>query len=325
MDQLRTVFYHHPCLDGSTAAWAVYQKLGDNARYVGLDHSDLPKIEKTITDNVTPETIAMFVDFAPKSEILENIIDKVQGVEIYDHHISAQHDLAAYMDHPKCHIYFDMNRSGAGMAFDIFSSGAERPLFVELVERIDLYKPERFDSAEQFYLVSSYLSSLDVDRPLEQILPDINDLAQIKNIDEFENKGEPYRQAYRKKIDAVMQDVDMANLAILETAPHCYEVPIAKANINDLGHEFSPVLLNACPHENKMGMVWEFHSPEVVKVSLRSDGNVDVSKIAEEMGTRFGMNGGGHKGASAVRFTFDQFKEFAEKIHLELNVIKPSL
>ena len=120
-----------------------------------------------------------------------------------------------------------------------------------------------------------------------------------------------------------MQDIDFVNLSVLETAPEMFEVPVTKANINDLGHEFSPILLDACPQPNKMGMVWEFHDPQTVKVSMRSDGNIDVSKIAEEMGERFGLNGGGHKGASAVRFTFDQFKEFAPKINLDVNVIKP--
>ena len=48
MDEKRTVFYHHPCLDGSVAAWSAFQKWDDQATYVGLDHADFETIEKTI-------------------------------------------------------------------------------------------------------------------------------------------------------------------------------------------------------------------------------------------------------------------------------------
>ena len=319
MDQLRTVFYHHPCLDGSTAAWSAFQKWHENAQYVGLDHSDYETIEETIRTHVTPETIAIFLDFAPRKEILENIIDDVKGVEIYDHHISAQKGLQAFADHPKCHIVFDMHRSGAGMAYDIFSNNAGRPLFIELVEKLDLYKPSEFDSPDQFYLIAAALSTIDVDKPLDQMLPIINKYIKHEDIAWFEQQGEVPRNKYREKIDQVLQDVDMANLSILEAASNCIKIPTARARIDDMGHEFAPRLLSLCPHEHKVGFVWTMHNDDIVKLSLRSDGKVDVSLIAEEMGKRFGQNGGGHKGASAARFTREQFVKFAYEIGIPFN------
>ena len=318
----KTVFYHHPCLDGSTAAWAAYQKWGDQAAYVGLDHSDYDTITETILTNVTPETVAVFLDFAPRREVLENIIDHVKGVVIYDHHISAQKSLAAFSDHPKCDVHFDMNRSGAGMAYDVFSNGSPRPLFINLVEKLDLYQPQKFYSPDQFYDVSAYLSSIDVDRPLDQLIPVIDDLVQKKDINWFERSGHQSRMTYRKEIETVLSDTQMINLAQLEHAGGCYEVPSVNARIDDLGHEFSPMLLAACPHDKKMGLIWHRHSDEVVKVSLRSDQNIDVSLVAEEMADKFGQNGGGHKGAAAVRFTTEQFKDFAEKVGIQFNELK---
>ena len=263
------------------------------------------------------------LSFAPRTQVLENIIDKVKGVEIFDHHVSAQKDLQPFLDHPKCHIYFDMNRSGAGIAFDEFSNGAARPLFIEMVERIDLYKPERFDTPDQFYLVSSYLSSLDMGKPLAQMMPLINELVGVQDISVFEHRGRDPRNAYLEQVEQVLKDVDFVNLTILETASGCFEVPFARASINDMGHEFSPKLLARCPHEHKMGMVWHFHDHKTVKLSLRSDGHIDVSMIAEEMGAEHGINGGGHKGAAAVRFTVEQFREFAPKINYNFNAIPP--
>tara|TARA_B100000686_G_scaffold343635_1_gene424822 strand:+ start:5422 stop:6408 length:987 start_codon:yes stop_codon:yes gene_type:complete len=318
----RTVFYHHPCLDGTTAAWAAYQKLGDTASYIGLDHSDYETITETILNNVTPETIAVFLDFAPRREVLENIIDHVKGIEIFDHHISAQKSLAAFSDHSKCHIVFDMDRSGAGMAYDIFSDGSPRPLFINLVEKLDLYQPQKFDTPDQFYDVSAHLSSIDVDRPLAQMLPVIDELIQQSDVQWFEQAGHPKRMAYREKIEEVLDGMEMINLALLDHADGCYQVPSVNARIDDLGHEFSPMLLSACPHEKKMGLIWHRHSDEVVKVSLRSDQKIDVSMVAEEMAEKYGENGGGHKGAAAARFTTDQFNDFAEEVGLTFNVLK---
>lgn len=323
MDQPRTIFYHHPCMDGTTAAWAAYQKWGDSVEYVGLDHAAYEKTQATILEHVTPETIAVFLDFAPRTQILENILDKVAGVEVFDHHISAENDLQPFQGHPKCHIYFDMTRSGAGIVYDEFSNLAARPLFIELVERIDLYKPERFESPEQFYLVSSYLSSLDVDKPFKQMLPVINELAAIDDINVFETRGHQPRNAYLEKVSDVLSDVDFVNMTVLASASGCHEVPTAQTNINDMGHEFSPKLLALCPGSACMGMVWEFYDSQTIKVSLRSNGQIDVSQIAEEMGERFGINGGGHKGAAAARFTIEQFKDFAARIHLPFNSIPP--
>ncbi|MGM0422137.1 MAG: DHHA1 domain-containing protein [Pseudomonadota bacterium] len=316
--QPRTVFYHYPCLDGAVAAWAVHQTYGQEARYVGLDHADHKIIEETILRNVTPETIVMFVDFAPHKQVLENIIDQVKGIEIYDHHISAEKDLILYRDHPKCKILFDMTRSGAGIAFDVFAHGDQRPLFVQLVEQLDLYQPEKFHSLDQFFLIASFLGDLDVKRDLEQIIPDINKLCEVEDITWFEKAGEVPRQHHLEKIDEVLDQIGFIDISSLETAPDLTRVPIVHADMYTLGHEFMPRLMEECGHQSKIGIVWSYHDDETVKLSLRSDQTVDVSLIAGEIGRQYGQNGGGHVGAAAVRFSIDQFREFARVAGLYL-------
>jgi oligoribonuclease NrnB/cAMP/cGMP phosphodiesterase (DHH superfamily) len=315
--QPRTVFYHYPCLDGAVAAWAVHKYYGQDAQYVGLDHADHETIEQTILQNVTPETIVMFVDFAPHRQVLETIIDQVKGIEIYDHHISAQKDLALYHDHPKCKILFDMTRSGAGIAFDVFAQ-AKRPLFVQLVEQLDLYQPEKFSSLDQFFLIASFLGDIDVERPLEQLIPDIDTLCQAEDIAYFEKAGEVPRRQHLEKIDEVIDEIGFIDLSSLETAPELTKVPIVHADMYTLGHEFMPRLMEECPHESKVGIVWSYHENETVKFSLRSDRTVDVSLIAGEIGRECGQNGGGHVGAAAVRFSLEQFREFARVAGLYL-------
>lgn len=311
-DQKRTIFYHHPCLDGVTSAWAAYQAYGDAVQYVGLDHADYKTIETTILNHVTPDTIATFIDFAPRQEILKSVLDHVQKVEVLDHHITAEKDLAPYLNHEKCDIVFDMDRSGASIAYDTYvGHGKPRPLFIQLVENFDLYKPERFESLDQFYLIGSFFSTIDVNRPFDKVRPEIDDLCKVDNIVEFERLGEAPRQDYRKKIDTVLDAASLVNLNFLDNGQGLTQVPVSKGHIRDLGHEFSPLFLDTCPMPEKIGFLWSYHDEDTIKISFRSDGNVDVSLIAEELGQNYGLNGGGHKGAASVRFTIDQFEQFA--------------
>lgn len=313
-----TIFYHHPCIDGSVAAWSMYKKFGDDARYVGLDHADFHTIEKTILDNVGPDTTAVFVDFAPRKNILENVLDQVSRVEVYDHHVTAQKDLAAFKDHEKCHIVFDMARSGAGIAYDVCLDG-ERPLFVTLVENLDLYKPERFANDDQFFNIASFLGTFDTERPLKAVMNDIDQLIEIDDIQTFEDLGRPHREIYLKEIHEVLEQIDMIDLSFLSSAPDSTQVPAVNANLHTLGHEFSPKLIETCPLNEKLGLTWAYHNEDTVKVSFRSDNVIDVSRVAEELGNDYGLNGGGHKGAASVRFTVEQFKTFAEKSGLNFS------
>lgn len=312
----RTVFYHAPCLDGAVAAWAVHKTYGDSVRYVGLDHADYSQIKDKILQNVTPDSIAMFVDFAPRRDILEDIIEQIRGIEVYDHHVTAEKDLLPYMDHPKCKILFDMHRSGAGMAFDVFAKADTRPLFVDLVEKLDLYQPEKFESLDQFYLIAAFLGALDVERPLDQIIPEIDQLCEITDIREIEQAGAAPRQKNLTQIEQVLENISFIDLSSLENGQGLAEVPVVKADIYALGHEFMPCLMAHCPHHDKIAVTWSYHDADTVKLSFRSNPPIDVSLIAEELGRVYGSNGGGHRGASAVRFSLEQFEAFAKRTGL---------
>lgn len=308
----RTVFYHAPCLDGAVAAWAVHKTYGDSVRYVGLDHADYRIIKDKILQNVTQDSIAIFVDFAPRRDILEEIIDQIRGIEVYDHHVTSEKDLVPYMAHPKCKILFDMHRSGAGMAFDVFSKTDQRPLFIDLVEKLDLYQPEKFESLDQFYVIAAFLGAIDVERPLDQIIPEIDKLCEISDISYFEQAGTAPRQKNLIEIENVLKKISFMDLSALESGRGLAEVPVVKADISALGHEFTPRLMAHCPHTGKVAITWSHHDADTVKLSFRSDPSVDVSLIAEELGREYGLNGGGHKGAAAVRFSAAQFEKFAK-------------
>lgn len=107
------------------------------------------------------ERLCAIVEYAtPLTAGDKRVAAAAASVEVYDHHKTAQADLA---DWPNGKVVFDMERSGAGIAWDEFSPDKAldwmgiRPSLVSYVEDRDLWRWALPDSRE----VSEYLFSLD--------------------------------------------------------------------------------------------------------------------------------------------------------------------
>lgn len=150
--------YHGGCADGFTAAWAVWRALGDIEFVPGVYGKAPP--------DVTGRDVIM-VDFSYKRPVIEAMAATCRTMLILDHHKTAAAELAgvdrpyvesmgwdAYLDsvHNAFHqldrdprapfAVFDMNRSGAQIAWDFFHPRKPRPVLVEYVADRDLW---RFD------------------------------------------------------------------------------------------------------------------------------------------------------------------------------------
>lgn len=143
------VLYHDNCPDGFTAAWAVWRKLGDSAEYRAVNYG------QPIPSDATDRAV-IIVDFSYPRAQLDALADVAKRVSIYDHHKTAQSDLIGWT---RGHVVFDMERSGAGIAWDEFTADKEalwlgaRPRLVSYVEDRDLWRWALEDSRE----VSEYL------------------------------------------------------------------------------------------------------------------------------------------------------------------------
>lgn len=149
------VIYHDNCPDGFTAAWAVWKALGDTAEYRPMNYGQTMPSQPSDYDGRR----LIFVDFSLPRPALVKLIEAGARVEIYDHHKTAQADLA---DLPGAsRVVFDMERSGAGIAWDEFTLDKStnwlgvRPQLVAYVEDRDLWRWALPDSRE----VSEYLFS----------------------------------------------------------------------------------------------------------------------------------------------------------------------
>lgn len=134
-----TVYYHDHCSDGFTAAWAA------NLKFRNDPTVDLSLIPYSIGDPLPslPESGRVYIaDLSFTPEFFEALRAKLgtTNVKMLDHHKSAQETFRPYAGDPG--VVFDMNKSGARLAWEEFFPEADVPNIVSYVEDRDLW---RFD------------------------------------------------------------------------------------------------------------------------------------------------------------------------------------
>lgn len=157
--------YHANCADGFTAAWVVNQMFKGDVVFHAARYGDSPP-------DVSDQHV-IIVDFSYKRPVLEEMARVAKSILILDHHETAAKELEGLPraePHFGCYpplgvaALFDMNRSGAALAWDYFgasgvserASSAHRPLLVDYVQDRDLWRHELAFSHE----VNAFISSL---------------------------------------------------------------------------------------------------------------------------------------------------------------------
>jgi len=262
------VIHHSPCIDGSVAAWVAWTAYGGDCELVPAKYGDAPP-------DVTGRH-ALIVDFSYPRAVLLEMADKAASIRVLDHHLTAQNDLAGLeVRNGFDFCTFDMNRSGAGLAWDLLHAGTPRPWLVNYVEDRDLWKFALPKSKEVNAFIGLYAESTF----------DEWDGVAAMDIDRVIERG----SSVQRKIDAYVSA--MAKQArTLRIAGH--DVPVVNApyvNTSELVGELA---------ENATFAVGWFQSADgLFRYSLRSRGGYDVSRLAQLFG------GGGHRAAAGFHST----------------------
>ncbi|MEK7626725.1 MAG: DHHA1 domain-containing protein [Patescibacteria group bacterium] len=274
------ILYHANCPDGFGAAWAAWKKFGNRAEYIPVNPETLP--EKPLKNK-----IVYTLDMSFKAPIFRKLMRENKSVVSLDHHFSRKKDVEAFPQN-----VFDNDHCGSMIAWKYFHPGKKIPLFIKYLEDNDLWR-FRLPYAKE---LSSVVFLLEFD---------FKDWSRF--IARFENKKERnkiFEQAnnifaYEQKIAALA--VERAALVRFEG----YRTLAANSAIleSEIGHR----LCNKLP---PIGIIWR-QKKNRINVSLRSNGKVDVSKLAQRYG------GGGHKKASG--FAFKATGKFPWKLIKEKN------
>ncbi|MFA6970906.1 MAG: phosphohydrolase [Gallionella sp.] len=253
------VIYHGKCPDGMTAAWAVRKALGDGD-YVPASHGDAPP-------DVAGRDVVV-VDFSYKRAVMETMAVQARSLLVLDHHKSAQADLAGLP-----YAIFDLERSGASMAWDWFHPGQARPALVNLVEDGDLWRHALPDTRKfQRRLEMESMDFINWDR--------IAGMSK-QEFDGFIAEGDILKRAFDSEVVTLLED--------------CYPVTLGGETglaVNASGRYSSELGHALAIKSGSFGMVWR-QLNGALKISLRSCDDYDVALLAVKFG------GGGHRNAAS--------------------------
>ncbi len=253
------VIYHGKCLDGMTAAWAVRKAFGEGD-YISASHGEAPP-------DVAGRDVVI-VDFSYKRAIMEAMFLKAKSLLVLDHHKSAQADLDGLP-----FAVFDMQRSGAGMAWDWFHPGQSRPAMVNLVEDDDLWR-HALQGTREFQL------RLDMEPMNFANWERIAGMSE-QELAAFIAEGVVLKRAFDGEVARLLDDRYAVTLAG-ETG---LAVNASGKYSSELGHHLAAA-------SGSFGMVWR-QFDGILKISLRSCGDYDVALLAAKFG------GGGHRNAAS--------------------------
>lgn len=282
--------YHGGCDDGFGAAWAVWKRWPD-CKFI-------PGVYGKAPPDVAGKNVLM-VDFSYKYDEIAEMSWKAKRIVILDHHKTAESDLARLpamegldaanmeatavlcwsQNMPEIMAYFDMNQSGAVLAWE-FCHGIPHndppPTMLAYIQDRDLWRFAFGDKTREF---SAALRTYPMDFAVwDQIAADPDRLLA---------EGKIVLRAHQVNIRKFMDDTFTERISGYEVP--CCNVPYHYAS--DTAHE----LLQRFP-DAPFALCWFKRGDGLFQASLRSeDHRVDVSEIAKKYG------GGGHRNAAGFQ------------------------
>jgi hypothetical protein len=314
-----TILYHADCPDGFGAAYAAWRRFGDTAAYFPMHHGQPWEMAEIAGHDV------YILDFSFSPDTLEIMAGMANSVVLIDHHASARQPWAQRLtlaadggqsyQHPALplSLCFDLDKSGARLAWEYFHPAQPVPLILRHIEDMDLWRfalPGTraicralrlldFDFTVWDELIRAaptpdsprYKALLAEGESIERFFRiEVERLAQGRLVMPARLRGEPLDplQALRHGLPTVVDEARawraIDGLAINASALFASE----------LGDR----LAERC---GTFGLIWQMGADGQVKASLRARGNVNVAEIAANHG------GGGHPNAAGFRMPLAQF------------------
>jgi hypothetical protein len=250
------VLYHGNCYDGFGAAYAAWKAFGDNAEYIPCAYNEgsLP------LDQVPDGSEVYVVDYSFPREDLLRKRPRFKTLVVLDHHATAEENLRG-LDF----CVFDMNRSGAMIAWDYFHPGNKAPLLIEHIQDRDLW---RFKLVGTHYVHLALLAE-----PFDFQVWDTLDVPSLMT------SGQTLAKFQRQQVEniclkAVLMKVGPEIIPVANTSVYFSEVPSRLLEL----HPTAPYAAYYYDLLNKKTGGW------VRQWGLRSRQDYDVSVVARLFG-----------------------------------------
>ena len=262
------VLYHRHCFDGFAAAWSAWRVYGDKALYVAVN--DRQNIPEEVFNTFNSNTELYILDFCYPKELLLKIEKEIKKIVVLDHHASVKDDIESIENH-----VYGTSKSGAYLSWEYFHPSDKVPLLIEYISDADTLQK----NMPNWEIVSQYIYTTnfefeDFNRIYEEF--------QSGNMENIHNVGKIILNylniIFRPSIEG-REIVEFEGYKVYATNA---SLPIdEKSRLGMWLYENLPPFSIVYRYDNGL---W--------KVSLRGNGEVDLSLIAQKYG------GGGHRNAA---------------------------
>jgi len=261
------IIYHANCLDGFSAAYAAWKKYGESAEYIPANYGEPPP---TVTGKVV-----YILDFSYPRDVLLKLNEEAAFVRVIDHHLTAKEDLAG-LDFAT----FDMEKSGAVLAWEYFHPETRVPMLLYHVQDRDLWQFKLLDTREILEALRNlYPMTFEI---WDSWCKAPNAGTNLFQLDKLRSQGKDLMKVFMNDIDDLLGKCHKQTVA--------YQVGLAcnasPKYASELGNQLAL-------KSGTFGLVYHYDGArQEWQCSLRSVGDYDVSKLAQHFG------GGGHRNAA---------------------------
>lgn len=287
--EIDIIAFHVQCPDGFAAAYVGHLKYPD-AELLPLDHGAALDMEQFRDRNV------LMLDFSLRTREQNDELARItKYFHIYDHHKTAEAVLAGAE-----YATFDMDRSGAGLAWDFLFGRdqltirsdvywKDRPWWVSYVEDRDLWRFKLPNSVE----VNDYIMTF------EYTVESWAKMTQ-SNPHNAATAGENIRLQVEKYVREASKQAQRGSLSLNGKTYSVLIVNVPYLNTSEVGNELSKTA--------DIGVGWFERGDGMLQFSLRSRGDIDVSEVAKA------FNGGGHQHAAGFQVSLDKGRRVVDTI-----------
>lgn len=256
------VVFHKTDQDGFGACWSAWLKFKQKATYLGFDYlNELPL-------DIFNKTIYL-LDVSLNPEKAKVLKENNNKIILIDHHLSSL-KLKGVVDE----FVVDIKHSAAVLAYKYFFKKKQVPKLLKYIEDQDIWK---------FKLPKSREVNIMIDL-LDNNFKNWNKFSKIiEKPSEFKKIVKQGKELLKYQKYLVEQIISKATLVEFEG----YKVMAVNSSIliSEVGNAL-------CQKHPPFSIIWSENGKKK-RVSLRSDGSVNVSSIAEK------YNGGGHRRAAS--------------------------
>lgn len=305
------ILFHNACPDGWCAAYICKMRYPE-ATLVPLNHG----LSDAQLDELfwkTAQADVIMVDYSLRTrELNDKMYETSKSFRILDHHKTAQ----AVLDGAP-YTRFDMKRSGAGLAWDylfgkdaiynaLYNTKQPRPWWVNYTEDQDLWNWKLPDSQ----LINAWLM---VQPRTMETWDIINETVDAEHAAKAGRGVRSYIEYYTRSVVAEAQEgILQFQTGELESEDGSITLPIhtdyqtAVLNIPYVGVSEAGNAL--CKAGYPVALLWFERGDGITQFSLRGDGSVDVSAIAESFG------GGGHANAAGFQLSVPAGRALVDRV-----------